>query len=344
MTGAHIESVQRVACEQAGCAWKRSHTTSLRVSGCAALAGRAAAHSLRCNLLFTAQRFTTVLLSFEDGKVATARLLSKVPILLPLCVESMVPPVSRYWKFATARRQKPPPRAAGGGVGAPAEHLHSQLHGLKRKAATRRRQQPASPNPEPVHAGEAPRPDPAAGHAPAGAGRRGHAYSTGPTAEEGRQKAAPSVRPVAAAPGAAAAPRSGVPRSVRVAEPPLAHAGAAPMAGHHAPDAADWRHAAAARGGEGFAGEQEGARARRSGREPMHVRSRGGMGREGFEGVIAGARRSGKGLDRAGGEGAGVLHVVRCAREFLADVRGQRLSNNVVASALQVHPVPCCRG
>ncbi|KAK9827402.1 hypothetical protein WJX81_008293 [Elliptochloris bilobata] len=35
------------------------------------------------------------------------------------------------------------------------------------------------------------------------------------------------------------------------------------------------------------------------------------------------------------GDGVGVLHVVRCAREFLADVRGGRLSNNIVASALQ---------
>lgn len=221
-------------------------------------------------------------------------------------------------------------------MGAPAEHLHSQLHGLRRKAAARRRQQPVSPYPNPIHAGNAPRPDPAAVHAPAGAGRSSPAHSIGAATEEARQKAGPSVRPAAAAPGAAAAPSSGAARSVRVVDPPLAHAGAAPTARHHAPGAAGWRRAAAARGHEGFAGEQQGVRARGSGREPEHLRSRGDLGREGSDRVGAGARRAGEGFDGAGGDGAGVLHVVRCAREFLADVRGQRLSNNVVASTLQV--------
>ena len=246
-----------------------------------------------------------------------------------------MPLSSRYWKFATARRQKPPPRAAGAGVGAPAEHLHSQLHGLKRKAAARRRQQPASPIADPTHAG-----DPAAGHGAAGAGRRGVACNAGPAAQEGRQKAGPSVRPNAAAAGATAAPSSGAARSVRVVDPLLTHAGAAPAARHHAPGAAEWRHAAAARGRERVSGERQGVRARGGGREPEYVRSRGGLGAKDFERVSAGARRSGEGLNRAGGDGAGVLHVVRCAREFLADVRGQRLSNNVVASALQVHQCP----
>ena len=222
-------------------------------------------------------------------------------------------------------------------MGAPAKHLHSQLHGLKRKAAARRRQQPASPDPDPRHAAGAPLSNPAAGHAPAGAGHRRAANSTGAAAEPGRHNAGPFVRPVAAAAGAAVAPSSGAARSVRVADRRPAHAAAAAAARHHAPDAADWRRAAAARGHEGFAAEQQGVMAHVSGPEPVeHVRSRGGLGREGFDRVDVGDRRAGKGTDRAGGEGAGVLHVVRCAREFLADVRGQRVSNNVVASALQV--------
>ena len=245
-------------------------------------------------------------------------------------------------------------------MGAPAAQLHSQLHGLKRKAAARRRQQPASANPDPAHAGEAPQ------HAatisqPPGAMRRGAACDAAPAAEEGCQRAGPFVRPAAAARGAAAASSGGASRSVEAVGTPLAHDACAASAGrHHAPGAATgaraaaaagaagWQHAVGARGRGDFAGQQQAFRVRRGDCEQERLRSRDGLNREGFrrDGARTQHAARGQGFDRAGGDGAGVLHVVRCAREFLADVRGQRLSNNVVASALQVASsvqVPCCR-
>lgn len=227
---------------------------------------------------------------------------------------------SRYWRFSTARRSRPPPRAAGAPVGAPAAQLHTQLGGLRRKAAARRSRQPASSDATADS-------DPAGRPAPAAAQRHAATSPWGPQPSPSRAAGAGNQSsPAAAADHSAAA--SGAAHEARS----MKQHGAAPSAStaRRAPGAA-----AAGRAPVAPPGDRGSVEAR--GGAPPRARARRAQRPAGDQaGALHAPLSSTDGLHaaRPGGDG-GLRHVVRCAREFLADVRGQRLSNNAVASALQ---------
>lgn len=234
----------------------------------------------------------------------------------------------RYWKFATARRHKPPPRA-GGAVGAPAEQLHTQLHGLRQKAAARRQQQPPKPNPnldpEPVRPSEAPR-----------RAARERPPRTGPNSGDA---------PASAGAGATASKRDSN-TSFFAASGSFVRAGGAASAsnamrfgtGRHAravnTDSTPTSHRAAwAAPATTTADEAAGVNPTRF---APHLTQDDGMSYGAPGRASVGRTAEGQGEEGGAVSGVGLGHVVRCAREFLADVSAQRLSNNVVAAAIQV--------
>ena len=233
----------------------------------------------------------------------------------------------RYWKFATARRHKPPPRA-GGAVGAPAEQLHTQLHGLRQKAAARRQQQPPKPHPsldpEPVRPCEAPRraarerpPRTGTGSADAPASAGAGAAASKRDSNASSFAASSSFVRAGGAAGASTAMRFGSGRHARADSTPTSHraAWAAPM------------QAASA-----MADKATGANPRFA----PHLTQDDGMSDGASGRPSVGRAAVGQGEEGGAVSGVGLGHVVRCAREFLADVSAQRLSNNVVAAAIQV--------